>query len=44
MRYLKLTLPDIELAEEAVHDVAGEEEHVRVAVLVQANLITNNIH
>ncbi len=36
--YLELSLPDVELTEEAVHDVAGEQEHVGVAVLVQAHL------
>ena len=36
--YLELTLSYVQLAEETVHDVAGEQEHVRVAVLIQANL------
>ena len=35
---LELALPDVELAEEPVHDVAGQQEHVGMAVLVEAHL------
>jgi hypothetical protein len=36
--YLELTLPDVELAQEAIHDVAGEKKHVSMAILIQTNL------
>ena len=36
--HLELTLLDAQLAEEPVHDVAGQEKDIGVAVLVHAHL------
>ena len=36
---LKLPFTDVDFGQEPVHDVAGEEEHINVALLITTNLI-----